>query len=91
MAVGEARAVAAVIAERLRGRIAALVPEAGRGLSAEECLTVLAQRRSEWPIRDLGAVLRELERARFAPAVGDDVVALAQQVDDLLGTLPSAS
>jgi hypothetical protein len=82
--------VAAVIAERLRGRIAVLVPEAGRGLSTEECLTVLEQRRSDWPIRDLGAALRGLERARFAPAGSGDVAALVKQVDDLLADLPGA-
>jgi hypothetical protein len=53
-------------------------------------MTILEQRRSDWPIRDLGETLRELEHACFAPAVSGDVAALVKQVDHLLANLPSS-
>lgn len=91
IAAGEARAVAAVVADRLRNRIAELAPEADRALSAEECIGVLERRRPDWPLRDLSDALRALERARFAPAVPGDVAALVRQVGALLQALPEKS
>ncbi len=87
-AAGEARAVAAIAADRLRTRIAELVPEADRALSADECIAVLDARHPDWPIRDLTDGLHGLERARFAPAVASDVALLIDQVDVLIAALP---
>lgn len=87
VAAGELRAVAALATNRLRARIAALVPEADRALATEECIAVLEERRPDWPLRDLSQVLRALERARFAPAVPGDVLALVEQVDGLVQDL----
>ena len=87
VAAGEGRAVASVATARLRQRIAALVPEADRALAVEECLEVLAQKRPQWPLRDLGELMQGLERARFAPAVPGDIAILADRVDMLLQSL----
>ena len=81
------RRPAAVAAERLRARIARLVPRADRALSAEECISVLEEERPDLPLRDLADTLRALERARFAPAVPSDVALVADQVDVLLKSL----
>jgi hypothetical protein len=80
---GEARAVAAAVADALRFRIATALPGAARHLTVEECLEVISRERPKWPLRDLGDVLRSLERARFAPAVPDDVWELGHRADAL--------
>jgi hypothetical protein len=87
IAAGEGRAVAAVAAERLRNRIAQLLPEAGRALSVEECIAVLEEHRTDWPVRDMSELLRALERARFAPAVPSEVALLVDQVEMVLPSL----
>jgi hypothetical protein len=87
ISAGEGRAVAAVAADRLRNRIAELVPEADRALSTDECITVLETQQPDWPLRDLGDTLRGLERARFASTIPSDVALLVDQVDTLLGGL----
>jgi hypothetical protein len=90
IAAGEGRAVAAVAADRLRSRIAALSPEASRALSAEECIRILEERHPDWPIRELSDVLHGLERARFAPAMPGDVALLVDRVDSLMDSLSPA-
>jgi hypothetical protein len=84
---GEPRAVAAWMGERVRRRLAALVPEAGIALDVEECMNVIRKERPDWPHRELADLLRTLERACFAPAVPSDVLAVADDVDELLGRL----
>lgn len=86
-AAGEPRAVAATAADGLRDRIAEALPSAGRHLSVQQCIEVAARERPEWPVRELGDVLHALERARFAPAVSDDVLALGERADALAGAL----
>ena len=81
MEAGEPRAVAAVTADRLRARIAAVAPEAGRHLDTEECLDVLEASDHPLPMRELTEVLRSLERARFSPAVPSDVVELVERAE----------
>ncbi|MSR07301.1 MAG: hypothetical protein EXR93_09595 [Gemmatimonadetes bacterium] len=90
VSAGEGRAVTTVAAGRLRERIAALEPRAARTLSVEECIAVLEDTRSDWPLRAVVDTLRGLERARFAPAVGTDVDALVARVDDLMTGLEPA-
>lgn len=80
---GEGRAVAAAVADALRVRIAAALPAAARHLDAEECLAVVRRERPDWPLHDLGDVLRTLQRARFAPAVPDDIWELGRRADAL--------
>lgn len=86
-AAGEPRAVAAVAADGLRDRIAAVLPSASRHLGVRQCLEIVARERPHWPVRELDDVLRALERARFAPAVSDDVLALGARAEAVGGAL----
>lgn len=87
---GELRAAVSAVTDRLRDRIERDIPQAGRNLSTEECVAAVIQHRPDWPVRDIEAVLAALDRARFAPALPSDVVALAEQVDDLMAGLARA-
>jgi hypothetical protein len=85
--LGEPRAAAANVADRLRRRIADGLPAAGRHLNIQQCLEVIGQERPDWPRRDLEGVLRALERARFAPAVANDLQELRQRAETLVARL----
>jgi hypothetical protein len=76
---GELRAVASEVATALRREFAHRVPAAHTTFSADVCLEVLRRERPEWPLDDIADVLHALDRARFAPAVPQDVMALAEQ------------
>ncbi len=74
VASGESRAVAAVVADRLRNAIARRVPQASRHLHTEECIeAVLESERGDLG-KQIAEVLRALERARFSPAAPADVL-----------------
>ncbi len=87
VAAGESRAVAAVLARRVRERLAELVPEADVQLATAACLEVVERERPSWPHREIAALLRTMERARFAPVVPEDVVTLGVDCDALLDRL----
>ena len=92
IAAGENRAVATVAMHRVRSRVAQLLPQAGQSLHLqslhlEEWLQVIETQRPDWPQRDLGDVMRALERASFAPAIPSDVIALADEAETLLQSL----
>jgi hypothetical protein len=87
IAAGEHRAVATVATHRVRSRVARLLPQAGQSLHIEEWLQVIETQRPDWPQRNLGDVMRALERASFAPAIPSDVIALADEVETLLQLL----
>ncbi len=87
LAAGEVRAVAAVLAEQLRERIAGEVPAAGRALDTEECMAELARLKPDWPLRDLGELLRELDRARFAPLRSGDLLDLPYRAKEMMAAL----
>lgn len=87
LAAGEGRAVVALAATRLRIGLERLVPAASRALATDECLAVLAETRPTWPLRDLGELLRALDRARFAPLVPPDAADLAERAAELLAWL----
>jgi hypothetical protein len=91
VAAGESRAVAAAVAERLRSVLARREPAAGRHLDTEECIAVIQRSGSELPVRDLTQVLRELERARFAPAIPSDVVQVVRRAEELRYLLDAVS
>lgn len=79
---GESRAVAAVAARRLRSVIAARMPAAHTGLDTEELLRVLAGR-TDWPLAELGDLLRALDDARFGQAGLADASVLARRAEEL--------
>jgi hypothetical protein len=77
---GEPRAVATEMSVALRRALADRVSVAAPALATEDCLAVLRRERPQWPLDEIADVLRALDRARFAPAVPPDVLALAEQV-----------
>jgi hypothetical protein len=90
LALGERRAVASLAADRVRRRLEALVPAAGRGLALEECLAALSHERPGWPLHEIETLLTALDRARFAPLTADDAAELVDRVDVLLEQLADA-
>jgi hypothetical protein len=62
---GEYRAVANVATARLRAALAERVPAAHPGLDTERVLATLAAARPEWPLDELGDLLRALDDVRF--------------------------
>ncbi len=83
LGAGEPRAVAAAAAGHLRDAIARADPSVGRQLSTDECVTALEDRHADWPVPELRETLEALDRARFAPAVATDLVALTERADRL--------
>lgn len=79
---GETRAVASVATARLRGLIAARMPAAHTGLDTEAVLQAIAGR-ADWPLAELGDVLRSLDEARFGHTPFPDAIGLARWVDEL--------
>jgi hypothetical protein len=84
---GETRAVAASVTTGLRTTIARHTPSAHRGLDTDTLLTQLAADRPEWPLADLGSLLRALDEARFGADPAADPLALARDTTDLEGRL----
>jgi hypothetical protein len=80
---GELRAVAAAATARLRLALAARLPGALPSLDTDTVLTRVAQERPDWPLAELGDVLRELDQARFGTGALPDAMALAQRAADL--------
>jgi len=79
---GESRAVASVATGRLRALIAERMPAAHVGLDTEDALGVVG-RRVDWPLGELGDVLRSLDEARFGDAAFPDAVGLARWAREL--------
>lgn len=77
LAAGEPKAVAARAIWRVRSAVARAVPAAHDALDTEECLAVVKQERPAAPLRELGDLLEQLDRAAFASAPGTDVAALS--------------
>jgi hypothetical protein len=75
---GEYRAVANVAAARLRSTIAERVAAAHPGLDTERLLAELAAVRPDWPLDELGRLLRELDDARFGTAASPRALELSQ-------------
>lgn len=90
VAGGESRAVASVVASRLRDALARLIPEAGRHLHAGECIRVIEERSLGEVGRELTDVIRALERARFSPAAPADVLEVVDNAERVLRALESA-
>lgn len=75
---GEYRAVANVSAARLRAAVAQRVAGAHAGLDTERLLAELAAARPDWPLRELGDVLRALDDARFSLTASPDTLRLSR-------------
>lgn len=84
---GEAKAVAARAAGRLRAALARIVPEAHLGLSTSECLAVVGGRRPQAPVAELGTVLGALDQVAYAHSADVDVASLARLADTLADRL----
>ncbi|MGH7513844.1 MAG: hypothetical protein ACREOQ_13075 [Gemmatimonadales bacterium] len=79
---GETRAVASVATRRLRALIASRMPAAHVGLDTEDLLRAIA-RRTDWPLAELGDLLRSLDEARFGGMAFPDAVGLARWADEM--------
>ena len=79
---GESRAVASVATGRLRSLIAERMPAAHVGLDTEDVLRAVAKR-ADWPLAELGDVLRSLDEARFGDTAFPDAVGLARWAGEL--------
>jgi hypothetical protein len=88
---GEPRVVVGATVERLRGLIAARVPEADVDLDTDACLAVLAGSRPDWPVGELGDLLRALDEARFAHGADIDALGMHQWAAELEGRLVEAA
>src|SRR2546428_104376 len=75
LAAGEPKAVAARAVLQLRVAIAHTVPGANLALSTTECLAVVERARPDAPLRELRAVVEQLDRVEFASGHGPDVAA----------------
>jgi hypothetical protein len=75
---GEYRAVANISAIRLRSAVANRVAAAHPGLDTERLLSELAAVRPEWPLAELGEILRGLDQARFGVAPAADSLELSR-------------
>ena len=79
---------------RLRAALATVVPAATRQLDTDTVVEVLIREGPDLPIKEIESVLRELDRARFAPAVVDefaDVIDQAERVYRDLSEVPAAA
>ena len=74
---GEYRAVANVAAIRLRTALAQRVSAAHAGLDTERLLAQLAAARPDWPLEELGDLLRALDDARFGQTGSPEALELS--------------
>jgi hypothetical protein len=80
---GESRAVAAAATRRLRSVLAAQVPSAHAGLDTDAALLELRSARPDWPLDELGDLLRSLDEARFGDMAFPDAIGLARWAGEL--------
>ncbi|HYL29810.1 MAG TPA: hypothetical protein VEU27_07815 [Gemmatimonadales bacterium] len=84
---GEPRAVVGATVERLRDLIAGQIPDARPDLDTDALLAVVAGARPDWPVAELGDLLRALDEARFAHGPGIDALGMHQWAGELEGRL----
>lgn len=80
---GEYRAVANVATARLRAALAERVPAAHPGLDTERMLAELAAARPEWPLDELGDLLRALDDVRFGITPSASALGLSRSTAEL--------
>jgi hypothetical protein len=70
--------VANISAVRLRSAVAQRVAAAHPGLDTERLLSELAAVRPDWPLDELGEILRGLDEARFGVTPASDALELSR-------------
>ena len=80
---GEYRAVAGISTLRLRTALAQRVAAAHPALDTERVLAEIAAARPQWPIHELGDLLRALDDARFGVSPSPDVLELSRSSVDM--------
>ena len=80
---GESRAVVASVTAGLRTAIALRTPSAHRGLDTATILALLVDERPDWPVDEIGRILRALDAARFGVGPRHDVLTLARAASAL--------
>jgi hypothetical protein len=70
--------VAAAATSRLRAALAARLPGALPSLDTVAVLARVAEQRPDWPLAELGEVLRALDQARFGTGTLPDAMGLAR-------------
>jgi hypothetical protein len=80
---GEYRAVANLAAVRLRTAVAQRVAGAHPSLDTERLLAELAAVRPDWPLEELGELLRGLDDARFGLNTSSDALELSRVSNEL--------
>ncbi|MEO8088792.1 MAG: hypothetical protein ABI703_00690 [Gemmatimonadales bacterium] len=75
---GEYRAVANVATARLRAALEQRVASAHPGLDTERVLAEIAAARPEWPLEELGGLLRALDDVRFGLLPSSEALRLSQ-------------
>jgi len=80
---GESRAVAAAAMSSLRAALAARLPGAPPSLDTEAVLAHVAEQKPDWPLAELGEVLRALDRVRFGDDALPDALGLARRAAEL--------
>ena len=88
---GEARSVLALAAAQLREAVRAAEPDAHEGLDTAHCITLIAERRPEWPVAEIAATLHAIDAQRFAPGTPDDALTLYRQADALAERIGTAT
>ena len=79
---GETRAVASVATARLRARSLPGCPRRTPGSTPSPCCEAVAAR-TDWPLAELGDVLRSLDEARFGHTAFPDAIGLARWAEEL--------
>jgi hypothetical protein len=80
---GEFRAVAAAAAARVRAAIGRSLPAAHPALDTEAVLSHLSDARTDWPLAEIGDLLRSLDEARFGRTTFPDAIGLARWAAEL--------
>ncbi len=80
---GEGRAVATVAARTLRTTLVRMLPGTPPGLVTSRLIRIMVEQRPNWPVEDIGKVLRELEAAQFSAASPGQILALASEAEEL--------
>jgi hypothetical protein len=84
---GEYRAVANVAAARLRTAVEQRVASAHSGLDTERVLAEIAASRPEWPLQELGELLRALDDVRFGVVPSSEALRLSRSTIEMRNRL----